>query len=345
VIVEYVAYRKGRRSTEGRGPIEEAAATRADNDFVWIRVDEPSAPEMERVGAEFGLHELAVEDAHNAHQRPKVEEYPDSLFAVVRTVQYAGMERAIDSGEMNVFIGRDYVITVRHGGDPSDLDDFRRRAEHRPDLLAHGPSAVLYVVLDEIIDDYEQVVQELGDEIDSVEALSFAEVAQDAVAEEEAQPRTLRSNRQNMQEVSHKIYRLHRLVIELRHVTAPLVLPLGQLERGEFAQVPTELTGYFRDVRDHLERSNDALEGFRDKLAGSLHANLARVNMRQNEIVQKISGWAAIIAVPTLITGIYGMNFEHMPELKWTFGYPLALTVIFGLAAGLYYFLRRINWL
>jgi magnesium transporter len=324
MIVTCAAYRDGRRLDQGQVPIHEAAAARAQHDFVWLELVDPPEEELETAREQFGLHELAVEDSIRWHQRPKIEQYADSLFVVLRTATYDTERSEVEPGEIHLFIGRDYVIVVRKGGDPADLDQIRARAERRPELMKLGPGAVLYAVMDEVVDDYAPVVEEISADIDDVEAAVFSESRQDT---------------------TKQIYRLKREVLELRHATAPLLDPLERLQRGHFPQIHRDLWAYFRDVHDHVQRADERIEAFRDLLTGTLQANAAQVSVRQNEIVRKISGWAAIIAVPTLITGVYGMNFEHMPELRWTLGYPYALTLMVALAGALYLLLRRVRWL
>jgi magnesium transporter len=324
VIVNYAVYGGGKRLKQGRASIEEAAAAGAGHDFVWLELADPSEAELRAASERFGLHELAVEDAHHAHQRPKIEQYEDSLFVVLRTARYDSARSEISLGEIHLFIGRDYVIVVRHGGDPADLDQIRARAELHPELMNLGPGAVLYAVMDEVVDDYAPVVEQLSEQIADVETDVFSESVRDA---------------------TERIYMLKREVLRLHRATSPLVLPVERLHRGEYPQIHSEMEKYFRDVYDHIERIDDQIESFRELLTGVLEANVSLVSVRQNEIVQKISGWAAIIAVPTLITGVYGMNFQHMPELRWPAGYPLALLAMLAVAGTLYLVLRRIRWL
>lgn len=328
MIRHYAAFDDGKLVADGDRSIEEAAKLRSRCDFVWLALDTPSEDEMRACARDFELHELAVEDAHHAHQRPKIEEYDDSLFVVLRNANYDSATHQLELGEVHVFLGPSYAIVVRHGGDAHDLDQMRDRVRGRPDLLRHGPSAVVYAVMDQVVDDYAPIVDELSADIDNVEADVFA-----------VGPRTA------IRDTTESIYTLKREVLEFRLATGPLVTSLGRVREGLVEQIPDELHEYFRDVLDHAMRVNDQVEGFRELLSSVLDANVALVSVRQNDIVQKISGWAAIIAVPTLVSGIYGMNFKYIPELDSRLGYPYALAMMAVLAFGLYRLLRRFGWL
>jgi len=328
MIRHYAAIRGGKLIADGDSSIEEAAKLLSGCDFVWLSLDTPSEDEMHACAVDFGLHELAVEDAHHAHQRPKIEEYDDSLFIVLRNADYDTDTHQLELGEVHLFLGPDYVIVVRHGGDKHDLDQMRERIERRADLLECGPGAIAYAVMDQVVDDYGPIVEELSLDIDGVESEVFRAGAQAAI-----------------KDTTERIYTLKREVLEFRSATAPLVTSLDRVREGLFKQIPEELHEYFRDVVDHLTRVNDQVEGFRELLTSVLDANVALVSVRQNDIVQKISGWAAIIAVPTLVSGIYGMNFEHMPELASRWGYPWALMLMLVLSYSLYRMLKRFGWL
>ena len=324
MIVDCAVYEKGRRSPqelELRDAYE--AGTAQDDRFVWIGLHEPTPDEFGAVAREFDLHELAVEDAIKAHQRPKLEAYDDTLFLVLKTASYDDETESVDIGQIMVFAGQGFVITVRHG-DPTDLRSLRRESERRPELLRCGASAVLYAVVDKVVDGYVPVIAGVEDDLEEVEEEVFS------------------SGRSNPTE---RIYKLQREVIELHRATAPLREPLERLASGELPQIDGELLNYLRDVYDHVVRADEQVEGFRDMLHGVLQANLAQVSVRQNDDVRKISAWVAIIAVPTMIAGIYGMNFEHMPELKWSFGYPLALGVMLTACVSLYFYFKRSGWL
>ena len=276
--------------------------------------------EFEAVRREFGLHELAVEDAVKAHQRPKLELYGDTLFLVLKTVQYAPDE--VSFGEILVFVGDGFIISVRHGDFP--LHEVRVQMERRSDLLAHGATAALYAIVDRVVDAYVPVEGELDADIREVEGEVFS------------------PGRANPAE---RIYRLNRTVLQLHQAVAPLRPVVDDLARGLHPLVPQQMRPYFRDVDDHLQRVTASIREFRELLAQILSANSTQASFRQNEDVRKISAWAAIIAVPTLISGIYGMNFDNMPELTWRVGYPLVLSLMAAVCLLLYWRFRRSGWL
>ena len=323
MIVDCAVYQDGRRR-DGELPLEQAQAARQlDDAFVWIGLHEPTADEFDSVRREFDLHELAVEDAIKAHQRPKLELYGDTVFVVLKTARYVDADEEVEFGEILLFIGQGFVVSVRHG-QATALGDVRRRVESRPDLLRCGPGAVLHAVVDRVVDDYQPVIAGLEDDIEEVEQQVFS------------------PTRDNPAE---RIYKLKREVLEFHRAAAPLVEPLDRLARGEFELVHGDVRNYFRDVHDHLLRVVESVDGFREMLTSVLEANLTQVSVRQNEDVRKISAWVAIVAVPTMIAGIYGMNFEHMPELRWTFGYPLVVGVMVVICASLYRYFKRVGWL
>ena len=320
MIVDCAVYREGRRA-QGEIPLEQTfEESRSDGAFAWIGLHEPTPEEFDAVSREFALHELAVEDAINAHQRPKLEVYGDSIFVVLKTVRYT--EDTIEFGEILVFIGEGFIITVRHGDAP--LGEVRERMEQRPDLLAYGPAAALYGIVDRVVDDYLPVIEELDADITEVEGQVFDPGPENPAA---------------------RIYRLSRAVLQLHEAVVPLELPVDDLARGVHSDVPEAIRPYFRDVHDHLLREMGRIHEFRELLTNVLSANVTQASYRQNEDVRKISAWAAIIAVPTLISGVYGMNFDHMPELGWRVGYPMALTLMAGICIALYWQFRRSGWL
>jgi magnesium transporter len=275
------------------------------------------------VRREFDLHELAVEDAIKAHQRPKLESYDDSLLLVLKPARYVDSEEAVELGEILIFLGPGFIVVVRHG-QTSRLSEVRRSLEARPEFLALGPSAVLHSIVDRVVDDYGPVVEGLELDIDQVEETVFS------------------ADRTNPAE---RIYYLKREVLEFRRATAPLLNPLNQLAAGPLPQVHEDVREYFRDVYDHLMRVNERVESFRDLLTSVLEANLTQVSVRQNEDMRRISAWVAIAVVPTMIAGIYGMNFKNMPELDSAFGYPTVLGVMLAVCSTLYLFFRRRKWL
>jgi magnesium transporter len=322
VIVDMALYENGLRRP-GEVDLEQMyEACRRPEWFAWIGLFEPSEDEFDSVRREFNLHELAVEDAIKAHQRPKLEVYGDSLFIVLKSARYVDEAEEVQLGEIQVFVGEGFIITVRHG--ETALHDVRLQLEQRPDLLKLGPGAALYAIIDRVVDDYGPVIAALEQDIRQVEA--------DVFSQERATP-------------PERIYKLKREVLKLHGAVAPLVEPVDRLERGAFRFIPDELGPYFRDVKDHLIRFVREVDSFRELLTSVLAANLTQITVRQNEDVRKISAWAAIVAVPTLITGIYGMNFERMPELGWTVGYPLALALMAMVCFVLYRNFKRVGWL
>jgi magnesium transporter len=323
VIVDCAVYENGRRR-DGEVPVHEAVeACREPKVFPWIGLSEPPEEEFDSIRGEFDLHPLAVEDAIHAHQRPKLEVYDDMVFIVLKTARYVDPEEVVRLGEILIFLGRDYIITVRHG-EASELGDVRRRLEQEPELLAHGPGAVLHAIVDRVVDDYAPAIVGLGEDIDQIENEVFS------------------GRRTNPAE---RIYKLKREVLEFSHAAGPLVDPVDRLAKGRYELIHPEVRAYFRDVNDHLLRTHEQLESYRDLLTSVLSANLAQVTVRQNEDVRRISAIVAIVAVPTMIAGIYGMNFEHMPELGWTVGYPLVLLVMVVACTLLYWRFKRIGWL
>ena len=322
MIVDCAVYENGLRRG-GVLALEDAyEASRHDGAFVWIGLHEPDEGEFDSVRREFDLHELAVEDAIKAHQRPKLDVYGDTLFLVLKTARYLEAEETVEFGEIQVFIGEGFIITVRHG--ETALHDVRLRMEQRPDLLGCGPGAALYAIVDRIVDDYAPVAAGLDRDIREIEGEVFSQS---------------RSNQ------AERIYKLKREVLELHDAVAPLVNPVDRLARGHHDLIHEDVRAYFRDVHDHLLRDVAEVESFRDLLTSVLAANLTQVSVRQNEDVRRISAWAAIIAIPTMIAGIYGMNFAHMPELDTRYGYPVVLGVIIAACASLYTYFRRIGWL
>jgi magnesium transporter len=323
VIVDCAVYEEGRRR-DGAMPVHEAMeACREPGAFTWIGLYEPTEEEFDSIRREFDLHELAVEDAIHAHQRPKIEVYGDMVFIVLKTARYVDPTEVITLGEILIFLGDDFIITVRHG-EASDLHPVRIELEREPELLAHGPGAVLHAIVDRVVDDYGPAIAGLGEDIDEIENQVFS------------------NDRDNPAE---RIYRLKREVLAFEHAAGPLVDPVDRLARGHYEVIHPEVRAYFRDVNDHLLRAHEQLENYRDLLTSILTANLAQVTVRQNSDVRKISAIVAILAVPTMIAGIYGMNFEHMPELGWTFGYPLVVGVMAVVCFTLYRYFKRIGWL
>lgn len=307
---------------------------REDGGFAWIGLHEPTEAEFAGIAAEFGLHPLAVEDAVHAHQRPKLERYDDTLFTVFKTVHYVehaeltATSEVVETGEVMCFTGRDFVITVRHGGQGS-LRALRKRLQDDPELLAKGPSAVLHAIADQVVDGYLAVVDAMQDDIDEVEIDVFS-------APSKGSPRGTDAGR---------IYQLKREVLEFKRAVSPLLRPMQLLSERPMRLVDPDIQKYFRDVADHLARVQEHVVGFDELLNSILQANLAQASFAQNEDMRKITSWAAIIAVPTMVCGVYGMNFDHMPELHWKYGYPLVLAAIAGSCLVIHRTLKRNGWL
>ena len=326
MIVDCAHYRDGKRQHEGALELERAAELArgaGEGEFVWIGLHEPQPGDLANLARLFDLHELAIEDAERMHQRPKIEDYDRGYFIVLRTAHYNEEREEVHFGEIHVFAGPGYVATVRHGAG-SELSPARQRLEARPDLLALGPAAAVWAILDKVVDDYFPVVDGIEDDIEEVE--------DDVFDDDQPAP-------------TERIYHLKREVIEFHRAAWPLLNPLDALERGAYLAVPDELRRFFRDVHDHATRIDEQVNSQRELLTSILEANLALVSVNQNEVVKKISAIAAIIAAPTLIASIYGMNFSDMPELDWRFGYPMAIAAMAMLALVLGVFFRRIRWL
>ncbi|MFD4908189.1 magnesium and cobalt transport protein CorA [Kitasatospora purpeofusca] len=327
MIVHCAIYRDGRPVATPAGPAGSLAAARkaGRGGFVWIGLFEPTVEELDEVSEEFGLHPLAVEDAVGAHQRPKVEAYQDSLFVALKTLGYHPGGHAVTSGEVMLFVGEDFVMTVRHGAD-SPLGDLRAELEEHPEVLKYGPSAVLHSVCDAVVDGYVDVVVGLQADLDELEADVFApgRVGRD---------------------IASRIYGYKRQLVTVRRATGPLVEPMMRLDRDGVPYVRAEAQPYLRDVSDHLARANDQVEGMDRLLSDILAANLAQVSVQQNNDMRKISAWAALAAVPTMIAGVYGMNFEHMPELHQPWGYPAAVSLMVVVCVLLHRVFKRHDWL
>jgi magnesium transporter len=327
MIVDCAVYEGGKRRA---GELELGDAYEAGRQdgggkdkFVWIGLKEPTTEEFASVAKEFHLHELAVEDAIKAHQRPKIEVYEDTLFMVLKTAHYHDDTETVEIGEILLFVGEGFIVSVRHGS-PSALDEVRHRTEQRSDLLNCGPGAVLHAIVDKVVDDYEPVLAGIEDDIEELE--------QDVFSPGRSNP-------------TERIYKLKREVLEMHRATSPLVGPLDKLASGQFGVVHEDIQEYFRDVYDHALRSNETVDGFREMLNGILDANAAQVGVRQNDDMRKISAWVAIAAVPTAVCAIYGMNFDHMPELHWTFGYPAVMVAIALICFVLWRQFKRVGWL
>jgi magnesium transporter len=324
MIVDCAVYKNGERE-DVEGSLSDALerVRAAPDGFIWIGLHEPTTEEFDLVSREFSLHPLAIEDAVHAHQRPKLDKYQGSLFIILKTLRYVEDTPAVESGEIMLFIGEGFAVTVRHGR-ANPLHDVRKRLEGGHQLLLSGPLAVLYGVCDQVVDTYADVARELQTDLDQLEERVFSP-ARTSDAE--------------------LIYRLKRDVLEFRRAVVPLVWPLRTLSEGNLLSAHPELRPFFRDVLDHLLQLTGESDSFNDLLGFVLSSHMTEVTVRQNEDVRRISAWAAIIAVPTLFSGIYGMNFNSMPELRWNFGYPLALALMLAISALLYRLFRRLRWL
>jgi magnesium transporter len=322
VIVDCAHYRDGSRQHEGALPVEEAARRRDEEGFVWLGLHDPDADELLQIAERFDLPALAVEDAMHAHQRPKLEDYEHGYFLVLHTARYLDDREEVEFGEVHVFTGPGFLVVVRHGA-ASDLGPARERLEAQPELLSEGPAAAVWAVLDKIVDDYEPVIAGLENDVEEVEVSVFGE----------------------SRDETRRIYFLRRELAEFYRAVHPLLHPLEELVVDARSSTSSQMREQMRDVADHVKRVEDAIATQRELLTSILQANLAVISVQQNDVVKRISGWAAIIAVPTLIASVYGMNFERMPELAWRYGYPAVLGVMLVVATALFRLLRRAGWL
>ncbi|WP_374455071.1 magnesium/cobalt transporter CorA [Nocardioides sp.] len=326
MIVDNALYHDGRRVPLGAGDDQSLGYARIPcdpGDFQWIGIHDPSAEELQLIARTFDLHPLAVEDAGDSHQRPKLERYDDTLFLVLKTLWYVDEEDAVETGEINMFVGPDFVVTVRHG-EGIDLAASRRDLEHRAKVLEHGPMAVLYAICDRVVDEYERVGAALEEDVDEVEESVFSPA---------------RTND------STRIYVLKREIAEVRRAVLPLREPMRKFAMGIDSRITADTATYFRDVADHLQRVAEVIDNLDQLLSTAFDAHLARISVQQNEDMRKISAGAALVVVPTLVAGVYGMNFDHMPELHWTYGYPFALLLMAGIVGGLFAWFKKSGWL
>jgi len=321
MLINCVAYQDGKKLAD--------IATKDISDyvkhpecFVWVALANPDHAELDAMQAEFGLHPLAVEDAHHGHQRPKIEEYGDSLFCVLQTAEITGEDLSV--GEVAIFVGPNYVLSVRSHTDQG-FANVRARCEREPHLLTHGSGFVLYALMDTIVDRYFPVLDTLEDELERIEEQIFAGS----------------SPRGNIE----ALYTSKRKLTLLKHAVEPLIEGTSKLHGGRVPKVCADTQDYFRDVYDHLVRINQSIDGLRDTVVTAISVNLSLITLQENETTKRLAAYAALVAVPTMIAGIYGMNFAHMPELKWLFGYPLALGSMFGIDIYLFYRFRKSGWL
>ena len=321
MLINCVAYQDGRKL--GEIPKEEISTYVSRPDcFVWVALKDAEPAELEEMKAEFGLHELAVEDARHGHQRPKIEEYGDSLFAVLHTVEIAGDE--LKAGEVNVFVGRNYVLTVRTRT-ALGFKEVRARCEREPELLKNGSGYVLYALMDAVVDRYFPVLDGLEDELERIEERIFSGT----------------SARENIK----ALYGLKQKLTVLKHATGPLIESVGKLYGGRAPIACAGMGEYFRDVYDHLIRLNQTIDSTRDMVITATSVNLSLIALAENETTKRLASYAALVAVPTMVAGVYGMNFKHMPELDWVWGYPLALFIMLGVDTWLWFRFRKSGWL
>ena len=322
MLVNCVAYEEGRKLADIDKREIRNYVSRPDC-FVWVALRDASEEELSEMQEEFDLHALAVEDARHGHQRPKLEEYGDMVFAVLQMIEPAGEELRV--GEVAVFVGRNYVLTVRHHSERG-FQEVRARCELEPELLRHGSGYVLYALMDAVVDRYFPVLDALESELEQIEERIFS-------------PGT--SARANIE----ALYYVKQKLMTLKHAAGPLLEGVGKLYGGRVPHVCTGLGEYFRDVSDHLVRVNQTIDSVRDTVTTAIQVSLATITIGESEVTKRLAAYAALVAVPTMIAGVYGMNFEHMPELKWEFGYPFAVWVMVLLDVALFWRFRKAGWL
>ncbi len=322
-LVNSVAYAEGRRVGQIAIP-DISEVLKQPGVFVWVGLHDPSPELLREIQMEFGLHDLAVEDAQVAHQRPKLEQYGDSVFVVLRPAILTPDQQRIELGETHLFVGPRYVVSIRHGDTPG-YAEVRTRGESTPALLAKGPGFVLYAVMDFIVDHYFPVLDTLGDQLESLEDEIFSETF----------------DRKTVQ----RIYDLKRNLVEVKRAVSPLVDVCNRIIRFDMPLIHEDTRPYFRDVYDHAIRINEHVDTLRELLTGALEAHLSLTAVAQNDAMKKLAGWAAIIGVPTMVAGVYGMNFKLMPELEWRYGYPAVMAGMAAVCGFLYYRFKRSGWL
>jgi magnesium transporter len=321
VIINGVAYQSGRKLADIQPHQIKDYITKPDT-FVWVALRDPEAAELEAMQREFDLHELSVEDARHGHQRPKIEEYGQSLFVVLHMIEPADDDLRV--GESAIFVGTNYVLSVRRGVERG-FGDVRKRTEQEPHLLQFGPAYVLYALMDAVVDRYAPLVDMLTSELETIEERIFAQQASRANVE--------------------ALYGLKRKLVILKHATSPLLDAISKLYGGRVPQLCLDMQEYFRDVSDHLVRINQAIDGLRDSVTTAMSVHVSFISLQENEVTKRLAAYAALVAVPTALGGIYGMNFEHMPELGWQWAYPLVWLVILGVDGYLVYRFRKAKWL
>ena len=321
MLINCVAYEDGRKLADI--PVSEIHSYIARRDcFVWVALKDPEMGELEAMQEEFGLHDLAMEDAQQDHQRPKIDEYGHSLFAVLQMVE--NDEEDLNVGEVGIFVGANYVLSVRHRAKQGFVD-VRRRCEEEPELLRHGAAYVLYALMDAVVDRYFPVLDAIDTELEQVEEKIFAKNTERASIE--------------------ALYEIKRKLTTLKHATEPLLEAVGRLYGGRVPQLCLGLQDYFRDVSDHLVRLNQSIDSLRDMVTTAISVSLSLITLQENEVTKRLAAYGALIAVPTLIAGIYGMNFQYMPEIQWVHGYPVALLLMAFIDLYMFFRFRKAKWL
>ncbi|HEX2827919.1 MAG TPA: magnesium/cobalt transporter CorA [Burkholderiales bacterium] len=323
MLISCVAYENGRRLAEIAQEDIHLHLGKPGR-FVWVAVRDPEPEELEEMREQFCLHELAVEDALHGHQRPKVEEYGDCVFVVMHTLELTEPDCEIHEGEVNIFVGKDYILTVRKRT-REGFREVRARAEREPELLKEGPGYVLYALIDKIVDRYFPIMDALEDKLEAIEERIFRDDAGRSAVQ--------------------ALYALKRQLVLLRHAAGPAHEAVGKLYGGRVPAVTANTQEYFRDVYDHLYRITQRIDSLRDMLTTAISVNLSLVTVNEGEIVKRLASYGALVAVPTMIAGVYGMNFEFMPELHWTFGYPLAVGAMVAVDVYLFYRFRKVGWI
>ena len=321
MIINCVAYQNGRKLADI--PVSEIHSYIARPDcFVWVALKDPEPPELQAMKQEFGLHPLAVEDAQHGHQRPKIDEYDESLFVVLHMIERREDELTV--GEVAIFAGANYVLSVRSRAERG-FTDVRARCEHEPELLRHGPGYALYALMDAVVDRYFPILDEIESEIEDIEGRIFAD--------------------QPTREHIEALYSSKRKMLILKHATEPLLESTSKLFGGRVPQLCAELQDYFRDVYDHLLRLNQTIDSLREMVTTAISVTISLISIQENAVTKRLASYGALVTVPTLIAGVYGMNFQNMPELNWIWGYPLAIAIMVGIDGYLFYRFRRAKWL
>ena len=322
MLINCAAYQKGKKLGDIRKDEIHDYLGRPDG-FVWVALKDATPEELAELQQQFGLHELAVEDSHHGHQRPKIEEYGDSLFAVLHIIEPAGDELRV--GEMDIFVGKNYVLSVRNKAEQGFVN-VRQRSEREPHLLKHGPAFVLYALMDTVVDRYFPILDSVEDQLEQVEEHIFDET---------------KSARTNIE----ALYAIKNKLTTLKHAVGPLHESVGKLYGGRVPAVCAYTQEYFRDIADHLQRLNQSIDASRDMVTTAISVNLSMIQLGENEVTKRLAAYAALVAVPTMIAGVYGMNFKHMPELDWVWGYPFAVALMVGIDVYLFARFRKAKWL